>query len=315
MRTLLLSITLLQSGLCSAGSFGSSAKGTSTAGFLKLGAGARAASMGGAYSAVSGDANSVYWNPAALTGIKGQAAAFTHASHIDSSFFEYAAYAKNLGDGGAIGAGLQYLSAGRITETDNTGTDTGSFTPNDLAVSLAYAWKFKDLKSLSALNGFSLGLAAKLIRSTIIDTAQAMAVDFGALSPAYMDNKLNFAFTVSNLGGKMKFEQERENLPLALKVGSAYKITERWLTVGDISFPRDNEPQAALGTEYLWRMKDDWSLAGRAGYNSRTTGDINGVTGFSLGMGFANGKLGIDYAMLPFGSFGLTHRVSLSFSF
>ena len=38
--------------------------GTTAAQFLKIGIGARALAMGGAYSAVSDDATALYWNPA-----------------------------------------------------------------------------------------------------------------------------------------------------------------------------------------------------------------------------------------------------------
>ena len=49
--------------------FGSGSRGTTTANFLKLGAGARAEAMGGAYAAVADDATALYWNPAGLTRI------------------------------------------------------------------------------------------------------------------------------------------------------------------------------------------------------------------------------------------------------
>jgi len=50
--------------------FNANAKGTATAQFLKLGVGARADGMGGAYSAVADEATALYWNPAALTRIR-----------------------------------------------------------------------------------------------------------------------------------------------------------------------------------------------------------------------------------------------------
>ncbi|TKJ43238.1 hypothetical protein CEE34_11605, partial [Candidatus Aerophobetes bacterium Ae_b3a] len=44
--------------------------GTTTASFLKIGIGARAAAMGDAFTALALDGTSLYWNPAALSQIK-----------------------------------------------------------------------------------------------------------------------------------------------------------------------------------------------------------------------------------------------------
>src|SRR5262245_2955826 len=117
--------------------FNSGAKGTTTAEFLKLGAGARAEAMGEAFSAVADDATALYWNPGALTRIheKSSSATLMHAPYVASSFFDYVGFAKNINGRDAWGASLQYFSAGAITQTDVNGFDQGSFTPYDMAAS------------------------------------------------------------------------------------------------------------------------------------------------------------------------------------
>lgn len=295
-----------------AASFSSSARGTATAQFLNLGVGARAVSMGEAYSAVADEASAMYWTPAGLSRIKKQSATFMHAAYIDSSFFDYGAYGQNLGEWGAWGIGLQYFNAGSVEQTDITGTDIGKVTPNDLAVSLGYA---KTLKGEGWLNGFSVGLSGKYIKSKLVTTAQTGAVDAGVLSPAYFNDKLRLAFTMQNLGRKMKFEQESEDIPLVLKAGGAYKILDRWLAAVDVGLPKHDKPYVAVGTEYLFPIKDAWTLAGRLGFNSRTIGSVDGFTGISFGVGFAVRQLGIDYSFLPFGGVGQAHLISLSCKF
>jgi len=62
-------------------------------------------------------------------------------------------------------------------------------------------------------------------------------------------------------------------------------------------------------------MGKNWSLAGRGGFNSLTVKDVGGFTGVSFGIGFDFKSFAFDYALLPMGDLGLTHRISISFMF
>jgi hypothetical protein len=262
--------------------------------------------MGEAFSAVADDATALYWNPAGLARIESQTVTFMHAPYLASTYYDYGAYAQRWGNH-AIGFGMQYFSAGSISETDNSDASLGSFTPYDLAVSMGYAYRLSE-------DGLAFGLAGKYIQSKILDTASTFAVDMGVQSRWYGD-RLRLAFTTVNLGGKMKFEQDSESLPLALRYGAAYKITSHWLASTDLVSPKDNQTYLALGTEYGWHVRDGLSLAGRLGYNSLTSGDVSGVTGLAFGFGVGYGRLSFDYAFLPYGGLGITQRISLSMKF
>lgn len=288
------------------GAFGNSDKGTTAANFLKLGVGARASAMGEAFSAVADDASAMYWNTAALSRVENGSLTLMHAPYIDSSYFDYAAYAHNLGNYGALGLGFQYFSSGKIDETDTSGITTGDFTPSDMALSIGYAYP---------LLGGSAGLSLKYINSKIIDSASAIAVDFGVLSPAYLDNKVRFAATVVNLGTQLKYDQVEEDIPLAIRVGSAYQVTKSMILALDGVFPNDNDPYLGVGTEYNVPVSETMGFALRAGYNSRTTSEVDGVTGVTAGVGFSYQKMTLDYGFVPLGDVGLTHRVSLGYKF
>jgi len=297
-----LSVLLIQSIACA--DFNSDARGTTTANFLKLGVGARAMGMGEAYSAVADDATALYWNPAGLARIQSSEASLMHAPYLDSTYYDYGAFAHRFGNH-ALGVGFQYFSAGSISETDVNNASLGSFSPYDLAISFGCAYRLSE-------SGYAVGVAGKYIQSRILEIATAGAVDFGLQSRPYWD-RLRLAFVVSNLGSKMKFEQESDSLPLVLRYGSSMQLTDHWLASFDFVSPKDNAAYVALGTEYRWWVKEGFSLDGRLGYDSLTAGDINGMTGLSFGFGVGWQNLNFDYAFLPYGSLGLTQRISLAF--
>jgi len=74
-----------------------------------------------------------------------------------------------------------------------------------------------------------------------------------------------------------------------------------------VRMPMHDSNYIALGSEY-WLY--DW-FAIRLGY--RTKSDIG--DGLHYGLGFAYRDLGIDYAFVPYGDLGSSHRVSLYFIF
>jgi hypothetical protein len=284
--------------------FNSASRGTSSGQFLKMGAGARATAMGEAYSAVADEASALYWNPAGLTQISNGSLTLMHSAYLESTFYDYAAYGQNLGTLGAFGIGGQFLSAGSITQTDTSGNDTGSFNPNDMALSLGYAHE---------LWGGSVGVSGKLIRSTIIDTAQTQALDIGFLSPWLFHERLKLSMTATNLGGQLKYDQESADLPRTYRVGSRLKISDPWFISLDGVAPNDNQPYMAVGTEYTMKSSQDLSLAFRAGLNSRDTQDLSGFTSFSFGMGVNFHDFSLDYAFLPLGTLGNSNQFSLSY--
>ena len=287
--------------------FRSSDKGTCGAQFLKLGVGARAVAMGEAYSVIADGADALYWNPAGLTRIENRSATFMHAILLDSVVYDYLGYGQNIPGYGAAGASIQYLSVGTIKETDSSGFETGSsFSPRDFAFSLGYARE---------IEGFNVGIAAKYIHVKISQSASTLATDIGALSPAYFNERIRFSFVMQNLGGTLKVDRESDPLPFNIKLGGSLAIDENWTAALDLNLPKDNNPNVALGTEYRVPYGADWNFSGRFGFNSRTLGDVDGFTGLSFGLGAGFRQLELDYAFVPFGTIGHTHRISVGARF
>lgn len=278
--------------------------GSTTAQFLKLGMGGQANAMGEAVTALVNDSTSVCWNPAGLNSIQNNHLSLMHSIYFESIFYDYVTYAQQVLDIGTFGIGVQYLNYGSIRETDDTGTELGDFTPYDLAVIISYARIVFDVP---------VGLNVKYINSRIKNTGSAVAFDIGG-QYSLMENNLLLGLVVQNIGTKMKFVDEGSNLPLNIKVGVGYKAIDNLIVEADVNLPLDNTVIVGAGAQYIYQVMEDWSVSPRVGYNTRTA-DISGFKGLSAGFGVIWTSYGLDYAFVPFGDFGMTHRISLSMRF
>jgi long-subunit fatty acid transport protein len=284
-------------------SFSKNDAGTSTAQFLKLGAGARAAGMGEAFAAVADDADSIYWNPAGLNNVEGKSLSVMHAMWFEDTSYEWASYAQRIGGLGVAGIGVQYFSYGSIPGVDFNGLETEDFSPSDLAVSLSFA---------RAMGNIGLGVNAKYISSTIKESAAAFAFDLGA--QYWMSDRVVLGAAVQNVGTAMKFVDEGDALPLNVKLGGSCVIQPGWLAALDVNAPIDNELVYNAGTEYRYRINGTMSATARLGYTTRNK-DTGGTNGLSAGLGFNFKGYAVDYAFVPYGDLGNTQRVSLGIKF
>ncbi len=279
----------------------SPAFGAETASFLNIGVGARGLGMGGAYTALADDANALYWNPAGLAKLEKREFTASHAEMFASTRLDFLAYAHPTSQG-TFAAGLTYLSQGKIDGRDASGRQTAGYDASDAAMSAGYARKFDRAE---------LGASFKYIRSHIGSTeAQTVAADVGAKRA--MGN-LVLAAALRNLGPGLNFQDERNDLPLRLALGAAYKFAGGHAAAAElVNGPRGTGTDVSLGGEYQ-AFK---SVFLRAGYTTQTA--ITGGSGFdaarglTFGLGLRNEKWGLDYAILPTGELGRSHRFSLS---
>ncbi len=295
--------------------------GTSTAPFLRIGQGARAEAMGGAFTAVADDAHATYFNPAGLAQITKRNLALDHLEFIEDIKTEHASYVQPFNSaGGSLGAQVSFIDMGTIERIDAGGTSAGEADVTARTGSIGWGQAIGD--------NFALGVSGKYISQDLAgEKDSTFAADVGLLAFVVPD-RFALGASIQNLGSKVKIGSTDENLPLTYRGGAAfYAIPKQLLFAADFEKERDTDSVFHLGGEYIYLGR----FAIRAGW--RDTLEAKG--GFSAGAGYIwrpgaeastsyaekvnNNDDGMivsfDYAFVDYGDFDATHRVGVHLSF
>ena len=162
---------------------------------------------------------------------------------------------------------------------------------------------------LEVLKDLKVGVNLKIINQSIEnEKTLGFSFDIGTLYTIY---GVNVGATLQNLGPKMRYIETFETLPCNIKLGASYKLFDKSLTFAvDINKPLYEVPLSMnIGAEYWFKN----ILSGRIGYTKDLKMESN--VGLSFGGGFKYDMYQIDYAFVPFGDLGNSHRVSLSVNF
>jgi len=293
--------------------------GTAGAAFLKITPSPRATAMGEAYTSLSEDAYSAYWNPAGLAGVERPEVAATYNASFEDVAHQYVSMAYPLRYGSTLGFSVTRMTVAPFQGYDATGLKTKEVQSTDMAIGASYGRTLlKDEIGRPVLN---VGAGLKRVSQTLDNASAAtLALDLGAaysFRPAnYWMNKLpaqemRFAFTVRNLGPGLTFDKVSAPLPLSATLGAAWLSHPRGdssliLSV-DNTVSRDEKYTVNLGAEYeAFQL-----LAFRAGFK---TGQTAG-SGIRFGFGFKFSLLDLDYSMSPFGDLGSMHKFGLTMKF
>lgn len=298
------------------------AQGTSGAQSLNITPGARADGMGRANVALSNDATSNWWNPAALAAVDQRVFSLMHTQLVpdlaDDVYYEYLGYTQHVEGWGGVGAALIFLTYGKSIATDEQGNERGTFSSYELSPSLSLGTEIaKGLSAGITLKYVYVSLAPKeFTLDGQAGTGDTFAADLGALYD-FPGLPVRLGLNVQNLGPDISFIDEDQSDPIGrnLKFGVGVKPFEsgqfRVLMEGDLNKSlvySDEKPIWNAGVEIAYSTY----AALRGGYIHDKDGDIVDAT---FGFGIQVGTLAFDYAGVPqaeglarVNKFSLTYR-------
>lgn len=279
---------------------------TTGAKFLKLGDGARPLALGGAYTAMPGDTDSLFYNPGAMAWLARPQLSFTHAEWLEDTSIDALSYGHPTVYG-TFGVSAMRLGGGDLEGRDSNRQKTGSFTADDIMALFSYS------HSLSQYVG--AGANIKYLRSRI-DTVSATGVAMDAGAAARLPGvPLWVGGSVLNMGSGLRFEDQVDRLPLTIAVGTVYQPIQPLLVSLDFSHePYDSRSDFHIGAEYSLSLFDF-----RIGYVQLLDGEketsLSAAEHLRGGLGIHWSRYRADYTLAPFGDLGLTQRFSLSVTF
>lgn len=317
-----------------------SKKGTTSANFLLIPVGTRAAGLGGAVTATVSDATAMYWNPGALASVDRTQLYVEHSQWIADLQHTFVGFSMGAPGGGSFGVSIVALTMDDMEETtfeqqDGTGRMFGA---SSYAVGLSYGRYL--------LPDFAIGGTVKYIHEKIMNTSSSsVAVDVGTSYVTPFDG-IRFGVRIANFGGKMnldgddlittvdidptsegnnnrinaRLETKRYALPLMLQVGLAWDAIDREMVrmtvMADALSPSDNNQSVNVGVE-LGLYRD--MIRVQAGLPELGLGDdrmwkfgLGASLNYTLGSGQS---MQVGYAAQKHEYLGLTSRLSLNVNF
>ncbi len=291
--------------------FTQESRGITSADFLNFDISPRSAAMGGAQSAVAEDVTAIYSNPAGLMQVSKLSAMFMRSQYVEDINYQYAAYAHRLSFDSVIAGSIFMTDLGRIDNTDISGNKLGTFSPQDQVFTLAYSKGIIEFSDKDT--DVSMGIAYKYINSKILNKAKATAFDFGVMTYNFTAIPYKLSLTMQNLGSGLRFDQESVPLPLTFRIGASINPFKNLMFATDFIMPKNNSPYFTIGAEISSQTNEQTRFSVRGGINTLRMKDSVGGANFGLGMVLK--FFSVDYAFVPMGDLGTTHRISLTFDF
>lgn len=276
---------------------------------------ARAAAMAGAFVTVGGDPNGMLYNPALLSTIDSVSpvsiSGFKHVLDINSGSLAAATQINGLG---GVGAAVTFMSYGSFNRTDRNGNMDGTFSSQDLVLTLGWG---DDLGE-----GFSAGVGGEVIFSSIETYSSTALALNGGLYFEDTASRIQAGLSLLHLGTQVSgFGEQNESLPLDLKFGVSHQLRGLPLLLA-VNFSQllddgetflDRFSSFSVGGEFT--LSDPLRL--RIGYDNRVRQDVSfggskGLAGLCTGVGVLIDAYRFDYGFTSLAGIGSQHRITLA---
>jgi hypothetical protein len=321
--------TLLASGLTRPApgqtSLGGQRVGTASGTFLKIGLDARAAALGGAYTALAQGPMATFFNPAGIAKMPQPEAAFSYIRWpADINLYAFS-FGRPWGNAGAsLGISVEYLGTTIDETTEFHPQGTGrTYVYSDMLIGFSAARPFSDRLSIGGTVKFfredlGSGIGGPVANGWLVDAGTIYQI--GALDGRLAIGLLHFGPDIrpsgsytSQLTGS-ETDYAAYSPPTSFRLGLSFQPWRRGahaLTAStEVAHVADNAETFRGGFEYTYAGR----YIGRTGYDGGAD-----AAKFSAGLGFRipfrGSDLAIDYAYTDGGPLLAIHRWSVVMPF
>ncbi len=289
-----------------------------------------------------GDLNLGVYNPALLDSNNHNQFSFSYINYIQDINYGQVAYAQHFDKVGTFAASVNYLSYGKITETNIYGEEMGRLNAGEYIFSLSGS---RPIDSL-----FSVGANVKMLYGQLAEySSSALAVD---LAGVYHNPKTNTTLSLMllNIGAPLSYytETDRPDMPFEVQFAVSHRLgkapfrftlvaenLQRWKLVHEHESIEERDP---ITGEITTKSKDTFGenlmrhfvvgvevLIGknmflRGGFNYRRRQELKapdrtGLAGISFGAGLRIYKFHLSYGHATYNLAGASNHITITTRF
>ena len=294
--------------------------------FMEIGVDARAQSMGGAFTAMSGDVVSTYYNPAGIYDLNSTQISFMHTQQMIASVnYDFLAIGKKQNENRVLAFSLVRLGIDNIKDSrqaysivQQTGewdqySKVTEFNAADYIFTLSVAQKW--------LKGWNFGVNFKLIRQNIANYhANGLGFDLGAQKKLWKNAQIGMLFRNITTTLIAWDTGEKELVAPSFYLGGTYLINipgfkSTIQPVGDIIIRAENRDKSASWSSGTF--SSDFAAGLEYAYHEvlYIRAGIDEISRLNLGVGVQIPHIRIDYAFTSYDyEIGNSHRIGLLIS-